>query len=116
MKGERTDNLFAALAHASRRRILDLLTENPGITVKALASHFDVSRIMVLKHLRALEDCDLVLSKREGRERRLYFNSVPIQEVYDRWTDRYSAFWAARVTDIKSRVEKRAKGKGSKRA
>ena len=116
MSDDRTDRVFAALAHASRRRILDLLTESPGMSVKALASHFDVSRIMVLKHLRALEDAGLVLSKRAGRERRLFFNPVPLQEVYDRWTDRYSAFWAARMTDIKSRVEARASGKESKRA
>ena len=116
MKDDRTDLLFAALSHASRRRILDLLTESPGMSVKALASHFDVSRIMVLKHLRALEDANLVLSRRAGRVRRLFFNPVPLQEVYDRWTDRYSAFWAGRMADIKARVEKRAAGKEPKRA
>jgi DNA-binding transcriptional ArsR family regulator len=116
MRPDRTDLVFAALAHASRRRILDLLTESPGLSVKALASHFDVSRIMVLKHLRTLEAVDLVLSRKEGRMRRLFFNPVPIQAIYDRWTDRYSAFWSARMTDIKSRVETRAKGKENKRA
>ena len=116
MRPEATDLLFAALAHASRRRILDLLLESPGMSVKALASHFDVSRIMVLKHLRALEEVDLVLSKKEGRTRRLFFNPVPIQEIYDRWTDRYSAFWSARMKDIKSRVEGRAAKKEPKRA
>jgi DNA-binding transcriptional ArsR family regulator len=116
MRPEQIDLLFAALAHADRRRILDLLMERPGMTVKALASHFDVSRVMVLKHLRALEEVDLVLSQRKGRERRLFFNPVPIQGIYDRWTDRYSAFWSARMSDVQARVESRAEGKEPKRA
>lgn len=105
MKSEQLDHLFAALAHPARRRILDLLMQGPGMSVKALASHFDMSRIGVMKHLRALEECELVLSKKSGRTRQLYFNAVPIQLVYDRWTTQYSAFWSSRLADIKSRVE-----------
>ncbi|MCC7389238.1 MAG: helix-turn-helix transcriptional regulator [Phycisphaerales bacterium] len=100
-----TDAVFAALASFTRRRILDLLTAHPGLTVKALASHFPVSRIAVMKHLAALEAAGLVLSQKRGRERHLYFNPVPIQQIYDRWTDQYSSFWASRMTDIRARVE-----------
>jgi DNA-binding transcriptional ArsR family regulator len=110
------DLLFSALAHPGRRRMLDLLTESPGMSVKALASHFDMSRVAVLKHVRLLEEAELVLSRKEGRTRHLYFNVVPIQLVYDRWTTRYSAFWSERVADIKTRVEGRAARKGQRRA
>jgi DNA-binding transcriptional ArsR family regulator len=58
-----------------------------------------------MKHLRVLEDAGLVISKREGRSRRLYFNAVPIQMIYDRWTTEYSSLWARRLTDLKYRVE-----------
>jgi len=88
--------------------MLDLLTEAPGIGVQALASHFDMSRIAVMKHLKALEECGLVLSKKKGRTRHLFFNSVPIQLVHDRWSTQYSAFWTGRMADIKTRVETRA--------
>ncbi len=110
------DDIFAALAHADRRRMLDLLVQSPGMSVKALASHFACSRVMVLKHLRALEGSELVISERAGRERRLYFNPMPIQLIYDRWTDQYSAFWAGRLADLKTRVEAEASGKEQKRA
>lgn len=103
-----TDRVFAALAHRVRRRVLDLLAAHPGLTVAAVASHFTISRIAVMKHLTALEEAGLVLSERRGRERRLYFNPVPIQQIYDRWTDQYTSFWAARMADIAARVERAA--------
>jgi len=102
-----TDRVFAALAHPARRRMLDLLVQSPGASVKALASHFEFSRIAAMKHLATLEAAGLVLSRKEGRVRRLFFNAVPIQEIHDRWTTQYSAFWAERVVDVKGRIEAR---------
>ncbi|MEM8884364.1 MAG: helix-turn-helix domain-containing protein [Planctomycetota bacterium] len=105
MKADQVDALFAALAHAGRRRMLDLVMGAPGMSVQALASHFDMSRIAVLKHVQLLERVDLLLSKKRGRTRHLYFNPVPIQLIHDRWTTQYSAFWSERMVDLKSRVE-----------
>lgn len=101
----RTNAVFTALSNHTRRQILDLLTAHPGLTIKAVASHFPISRIAVMKHLAALEAADLVISQKHGRERHLYFNPVPIQQIYDRWTDQYSSFWASRMTDIQAGVE-----------
>ena len=108
MRDEQVDDLFAALAHAGRRRMLDLVMGAPGMSVKALASHFDMSRIAVLKHIRTLESVELLLSRKRGRTRHLYFNPVPIQLIHDRWTTQYSAFWSERMVDVKSRIESRA--------
>ncbi len=102
------DHVFQALAHADRRRILDILHRDPGCNVGALAKHFDVSRVAIMKHLTVLERADLVLSEKTGRQRRLYFNPVPIQLIYERWTDEYSALWASHVTSLKHRIERRA--------
>lgn len=102
------DLVFAALAHPARRRMLDLLVQAPGMSVKAVASQFDFSRIAAMKHLATLEAAELVLSEKEGRTRRLYFNPIPIQRIYDRWTTQYSAFWAGHMADIQGRVEARA--------
>jgi len=108
MEDEQLDDLFAALAHSARRRILDLVMALPGMSMKALSSHFEMSRIAVLKHVRVLEGVQLLLSKKEGRVRHLHFNPVPMQLIHDRWTTRYSAFWSERMVDIKTRVEGRA--------
>jgi predicted transcriptional regulator len=99
------DDVFHALANATRRRILDILRERPGANVNEVCGFFDTSRIAVMKHLRVLEEAGLVISRREGRSRRLFFNAVPIQMIYDRWTTEYGALWARRLTDLKYRVE-----------
>ena len=103
------DIVFQALAHESRRRMLDLVRHAPGIGVGALAQAFDVSRIAVMKHLAVLEDAGLIVSQKEGRTRRLYFNAVPIRMIYDLWTDEYSGYWSGRLTEIKYAAEARSK-------
>lgn len=105
MKPDELDRVFSALAHPHRRRMLDIVREAPGLTIADLARHFAMSAVGVLKHVRVLEAAELVVSQRHGRERRLHFNPVPIQMVYDRWTDEYSQFWSARIADLKQRLE-----------
>jgi DNA-binding transcriptional ArsR family regulator len=102
------DRVFSALAHPARRRIIDLLVQVPGCSVKWIASNFEFSRIAAMKHLTVLEEAGLVLSEKHGRTRKLFFNPIPIQQIYDRWTTDFSSFWAGRVADIQSRVEARA--------
>lgn len=103
------DAVFQALAHESRRRMLDIVKASPGINVGQLASQFDVSRIAVMKHLGVLETAGLLVSEKDGRTRRLYFNAVPIQMIHERWTTEYSAFWSGNLTRIKYLAEARAR-------
>lgn len=107
--------VFQALAHESRRQMLDLVKASPGIGVGALASEFDVSRIAVMKHLRVLEEADLIVSEKDGRMRRLYFNAVPIQMIHERWTDEYSAYWSGTLTRLKYAAETRSNKEKKKR-
>ena len=101
------DAVFQALGNKSRRRMLDIVKEKPGIGVGALATEFEVSRIAVMKHLAVLESANLILSEKDGRTRRLYFNAAPIQMIHDRWTTEYSAYWAGQLTSIKYLAEAR---------
>ena len=99
------DAVFQALANRNRRRMLDTIMARPGIGVGELAGHFDVSRIAVMKHLGVLEEAGLLVSEKEGRTRRLYFNAVPVQMIYDRWTTEYSAYWSGNVAKLKYLAE-----------
>ncbi len=109
MNPDDMDAVFQALSNPARRRILDILTNHPGAPVGDVADRFDMSRIAVMKHLSVLEAAGLVTSRKEGRERLLFFNAAPIQLVYERWTTKYARHWAGRVTDIKYRAEAQAK-------
>lgn len=108
------DAVFQALAHTTRRAMLDHVRATPGLAVGELAQHFDVSRIAVMNHLAVLERANLVISERDGRSRRLYLNAMPIQDIYDRWTDIYSASWADRLNTIKFAAEAVAKKSNDK--
>ena len=114
------DAVFQALGNENRRRMLDIVKETPGIGVGALATEFEVSRVAVMKHLAVLESANLIVSEKDGRTRRLYFNAAPIQMIHDRWTTEYSAYWAGQLTRIKylaetrHSVEKTKKGKQQK--
>jgi uncharacterized protein YndB with AHSA1/START domain len=97
--------VFKALADPSRRRMVDLVKANPGITVGALSDAFDFTRYAVMKHLRVLEDADLIVPHRDGKSKRLYLNAIPIQTIYDRWISQYSARWAAGLNALKYQLE-----------
>jgi predicted transcriptional regulator len=107
--------VFDALGSAPRRRILDIVKAEPGCTIGEVAAQFDVSRIAVMHQIRVLEEAQLLVSQKEGRKRRLYFNAVPIQMIHDRWTTELSAFWASRMADVKYRVEQKDTGKRRRR-
>ena len=60
--------IWTALADSKRRQIINLLEEKPR-TTNELSKFFDVSRFAVMKHLKVLEQANLIKVKREGRKR-----------------------------------------------
>ena len=115
LKRSPEERVWKALADPTRRRLLDLLRKEPRTTGR-LAAEFETSRFAVMKHLRVLEEAELVLSKKVGRTRHLFFNHVPIQMIHDRWTTQYSQFWSEQLVDIKTRIENRNANEESKSA
>ncbi len=100
------DRVLQALSNGDRRKILDIVKANPGCTVSDVVKHFDTSRIAIMRHLNVLYECDLLIHEKIGRSRHLYLNVVPIQLIYDRWTDDFGSFWAGNLADIKNKVER----------
>ena len=105
MKPESMTDVFHALASPTRREMLDIVRDRPGCSVTEVCRYFDVSRIAVMKHLTVLEKAGLLISEKQGRTRSLYFNTVPIQMIYERWTSEYSAMWAGKLTAFKHSIE-----------
>ena len=99
------NRVFKSLADPTRRLLLDLLFEREGRTLGELASHVEMSRIGVMKNLRLLEEADLVIAQRAGREKRHFLNPVPIRMIHDRWIDKYTEHRAAALLDLKRTLE-----------
>ena len=110
------DLVFHALAHPTRRHMMDLVKKSPGCSVNDLCKHFEISRIAVMKNLRVLVDANLIISRKKGRTRELFFNVAPIQMIHDRWSDQYSEFWATRMIDLKYEIEGQPKKPTRKKA
>src|ERR1700676_2298721 len=100
------DEVFRALADATRRGLLDELFEQDGQTLGALERRLPMTRFGVMKHLKVLEQAGLGTTKRRGREKPRFLNPVPIRLVHDRWVSKYAEPWAAGLSDLKHRLEK----------
>ena len=103
------DLVFKALADPTRRALLDALFERDGQSQSELEevvrAHAEMTRFGVAKHLRLLEEANLVTSRKEGRSRRHFLNAVPIQAIHDRWIGKYTAARAAALLDLKKALE-----------
>ena len=99
------DRVFKALADPTRRFLLDRLFERDGRTLTELESELEMTRFGVMKHLRVLEDAGLVVSRRRGREKLHYLNTVPIRLIHDRWVSKYTERWAAGLAGLKNELE-----------
>jgi DNA-binding transcriptional ArsR family regulator len=102
------DIVFKALADPSRRLLLDLLFERDGRTLTELDSELSMTRFGVMKHLKVLEQAGLVTTERRGREKLHFLNPVPIRLIYDRWIDKYTEHQVSALTELKSRLERKA--------
>ena len=99
------EEIFRALADPSRRALLDALRERDGQTLTALEEGLPMTRFGVMKHLRVLEEANLVTTQRRGREKLHFLNPVPIRLVHDRWVSKYAEPWAAALSGLKQQLE-----------
>jgi DNA-binding transcriptional ArsR family regulator len=102
---------FDVLAEPTRRRILDLLLEEPR-SVGELVERTGLSQPGTSKHLRVLREAGLV-SARTDAQRRIYeLRAEPLAEL-DAWLEPYRRLWAGRLDALERHLDERAKGDGS---
>ena len=103
------DVVFKALSDPSRRLLLDRLFEEDGRTLVNLEGELPhLTRFGVMKHLKVLEEADLVVTQKVGREKLHYLNPVPIRLIHDRWIDKYTERRVSALVDLKQQLEKKA--------
>ncbi|WP_370970843.1 ArsR/SmtB family transcription factor [Amycolatopsis sp. cg9] len=99
------DLVFKALADPTRRFLLDLLFERDGRTLTELETQVEMTRFGVMKHLKLLEEAGLVVTRKDGREKRHFLNPVPIRQIHDRWIDKYTERQVTALLDLKNELE-----------
>ena len=99
------DDVFRALADPSRRMLLDSLNQRNGQTLRELCEGLEMTRQSVSKHLAMLEAGNLITTVRRGREKYHYLNAAPINEIAERWINRYEQQRVHALADLKRALE-----------
>jgi DNA-binding transcriptional ArsR family regulator len=99
------DEVFKALADASRRSLLDRLHAENGQTLNELCDGLAMTRQAVTKHLAILEAANLVSTVKRGREKLHYLNPVPIHQIGERWIKKFERGKLQALSDLKRRLE-----------
>ncbi len=103
------DRAFHSLSDPSRRRIIALLREADELKVGDIAAAFDMSLNGVSKHLKVLENAQLVLRRVEGREHWIRVNWNSLQPAYE-WLHFHHHFWSERLDALVDYARKKEKG------
>ena len=100
------DDVFRALADPVRRQLLDNLHARNGQTLSELCEGHDMSRQAITKHLAILEEANLVVTEKRGREKLHYLNPVPIHEIAERWIGKYERGRLRALSTLKKKLER----------
>lgn len=90
---------FSALADPTRRQIISMLTEQKQRRINDLAEPFSMSLAGVSKHIKVLEQAELVHRYKRGREYYLELNPNRLRQAQD-WLAYYAQFWSERFAHL----------------
>ena len=80
-------DIFQAIADPTRRAILALIAVQ-ALTPNAMAEKFDMSRQAVSKHIKVLQECELIKPEHSCREIYYHFNPKKMKEL-DNWLNQF---------------------------
>ena len=91
-------DIFQAIADPTRRAILTLIAIQ-ALTPNAMAEKFDMSRQAVSKHIKVLQECELIKPEQRGREIYYHFNPKKMKEL-DNWLDQFRKIWETQFNQL----------------
>ncbi|MGN6568690.1 MAG: ArsR/SmtB family transcription factor [Flavipsychrobacter sp.] len=91
-------DVFQAIADPTRRAIIALIALQ-ALTPNAIAEHFDTTRQAISKHLRILNECELVVTKQVGREIYYQLEINKMKEI-DKWLNQFRKIWESRFNQL----------------
>ncbi|PPK69088.1 metalloregulator ArsR/SmtB family transcription factor [Actinokineospora auranticolor] len=94
---------FTVLAEPTRRRILDLLREQPR-SVGELVAELGLTQPGTSKHLKVLREAGLVRVRRDAQRRWYELRAEPLAEI-DTWLTPYRALWSDRLDRLEQHLD-----------
>ncbi len=98
MTQDLADEVFHALADATRRDIVTMVMRDP-YSVSALARRYPMSFAAVQKHVAVLERANLVTKRRHGREQLVSGNIETVRRAY-RLLEHLETVWRDRIDQM----------------
>ena len=99
------DRTFSALSDPTRRDILERLTRGPA-SVSELARPTGISLPGVLKHVRILEEANLVTTEKRGRTRECRLGPEQMDDATT-WIESQRRQWERRLDRLEAIIERR---------
>ncbi|MCB0465257.1 MAG: winged helix-turn-helix transcriptional regulator [Aequorivita sp.] len=91
-------DIFQAIADPTRRAILVLIASQ-AMTPNALAEQFHSTRQAVSKHIKVLNECDLLDEEKVGRE--IYYQlKIDKMKEIDQWLEQFRKQWESRFSQL----------------
>ena len=101
------NRIFKAIADPTRREIFHLLVVGSALTITQIANSFEISRQGVTKHIRVLEEANMVEFKTQGREKIIFAKPAALKEVKD-WLAFYDKFWDDKLDSLGRFLDEKA--------
>jgi DNA-binding transcriptional ArsR family regulator len=105
VKSQTLDRTFSALSDPTRRDILERLSRGPA-SISELAHPFGISLPGLMKHVRVLEEADLVTTEKRGRTRECHLGPDQMEDATT-WIEHYRDQWERRLERLETLIEKR---------
>ena len=100
---QRLDRVFHALAHPARRAIIRQLSAGER-NLSELASPLKMTFPAATKHVRVLEQANLVRRRVSGREHLCRLSAAPLRDA-TLWTEQFRRNWEARFEALDSLLD-----------
>ncbi len=107
VKSQVLDRTFSAISDPTRRDILDRLARGPA-SISELAQPLGISLPGLMKHVRILEEADLVKTTKNGRTRECRLGPAGLEDASE-WIDRYRERWDRRLDRLETYIANKKK-------
>ncbi|HCD52498.1 MAG TPA: transcriptional regulator [Balneolaceae bacterium] len=98
-------DVFQGIADPTRREIISLLAKGEPMNLNSIAERFDISRPAISKHIKILEECNLIDIQQEGRQRICELKPESLEPVSD-WVEKNRRLWNQRLDALEDYLNK----------
>ncbi|USX12564.1 metalloregulator ArsR/SmtB family transcription factor [Oxalobacteraceae bacterium OTU3CAMAD1] len=109
IQADAADQVFAALGDATRRAIVKLVAQRPQ-SVSALAAALNVTLTAISQHLRVLQTCGILQTRKVGRVRMCELDGQGL-DVLAHWVAFNRQIWEQRFDALDAMLQEEPEGK-----